>query len=211
MDPSLFTAPAVYPIVDVQFCAARGVDPFSLADACLRGGAHVLQIRWKGAGSAPLLDLTRRIVRRAADDAAAVIVNDRADIAALAGAAGVHVGQDDLGVDDARRVVGASAAVGISTHTPEQVDAALAGSASYVAVGPIYGTGTKATGYGARGLDLVSYASGRGKPIVAIGGITVERVAELVAAGANGVAVISDLLATGDAERRVREYVMALG
>jgi thiamine-phosphate pyrophosphorylase len=138
-----------------------------------------------------------------------VIVNDRADIARMADANGVHVGQEDLEVEAARAVVGEHAIVGLSTHTREQVDAALSTSASYVAVGPIFTTATKDTGYDARGLDLVAYAAGRGKPIVAIGGITLERAPDVIAAGAAAVAVISDLL-TDDIERRVRAFVSAL-
>ena len=83
-------------------------------------------------------------------------------------------------------------------------------SASYIAVGPIFGTTTKDTGYSARGLDLIGYAAGRGKPVVAIGGITLERAAQVVAAGASGLAVITDLLTGGDAEARVREFVQRL-
>jgi thiamine-phosphate pyrophosphorylase len=207
----LFAAPVVYPIVDTEVCAARGLDPLRLAEACLRGGARVLQLRCKARGSGAWLALARETVALAAPYGTRIIVNDRADMAALAGAAGVHVGQEDLAVDDVRRVAGATIVVGLSTHTRTQIDRALETSATYVAVGPIFATGTKATGYGPRGLELVRYARGRGKPIVAIGGITVERAAELVAAGVSGLAVITDLLVTGDAERRVREYIAAIG
>ena len=188
-------------------CAARGIDPRALAGACLRGGARWLQLRQKTGGSGRFLDLARGVVSAARAFDGAVIVNDRADIARMAGAAGVHVGQDDLSADDVRRVAGEGLAIGLSTHDTAQVDAAIAGPAGYVAVGPIYGTSTKNTGYTARGLDLVRYAAGYGKPVVAIGGITLDRVDELVAAGATALAVISDLLATGDPESRVRQYV----
>ena len=141
---------------------------------------------------------------------ARVIVNDRADVAVMSGADGVHVGQDDLTVDDVRRTVGPTAIVGLSTHTREQVDRALATSASYVAVGPVFDTATKSTGYDARGLELVTYAAGRGKPVVAIGGITLARAPQVVAAGASAVAVITDLLVGGDVESRVRAFVAAL-
>lgn len=207
----LFAAPLVYPIVDTQVCVARGLDPLRLAEACLRGGARVLQLRCKAHGSAAWLALARETVALASLHGAVVIVNDRPDIAALANAGGVHVGQQDLAVDDVRRVAGAGVEVGLSTHTAVQVDAALATSATYVAVGPLYPTGTKETGYSPRGLELARYASGRGKPIVAIGGITLDRAGELLEAGVSGLAVIADLLATGDAEQRVREYVAALG
>lgn len=205
----MFAAPTLYPIVDTAACARAGLDPVSFAEACLRGGARLLQLRQKAGSSAAWLDLARRLARTAAAAGAGLIVNDRADIAVLAGALGVHVGQEDLGVEEVRRV-GPSLVVGLSTHAPGQVDAALASTATYVAVGPVYGTATKETGYSARGLDLVRYAAGRGKPIVAIGGITLETVGELVAAGAAGLAVISDIVSAADPEQRVREYVHAL-
>ena len=180
-----------------------------MADACLRGGARLLQVRWKEGSTSGFLELTDRTVRVARPHGARVIVNDRADIARMADADGVHVGQEDLDVDAVRAIVGRRAIVGVSTHTRDQIDVALTTSASYVAVGPIFTTATKDTGYDARGLDLVAYAAGRGKPIVAIGGITLERAGRVVAAGASAVAVISDLL-TGDVEQRVRAFVSAL-
>ena len=109
-----------------------------------------------------------------------------------------------------RAIVGDSAIVGVSTHTREQIDRALESPASYVAVGPIFTTRTKATGYDARGLDLVRYAAAGGKPIVAIGGITLSRAPEVIAAGASAVAVITDLLVDSDIEARVRAFGRAL-
>ena len=176
----------------------------------MRGGARVLQLRAKDRGSAAFLQLAEALVRAAESFGARVIVNDRADIARLSGAAGVHVGQDDLPVAAVRAIVGRSAVVGLSTHEPEQIDDALASEATYIAVGPIYTTSTKDTGYTARGLDLVRLASNRGKPVVAIGGITLERAPEVIAAGASAVAVISDLLTTGDVEGRTRAFLAAL-
>jgi thiamine-phosphate pyrophosphorylase len=108
-------------------------------------------------------------------------------------------------------VGGERAIVGVSTHDRAQVDAALAGGATYVAVGPIYGTSTKDTGYSARGLELVGYAARRGKPVVAIGGITVDNAADLVRAGASGLAVITNLLSGADPESQTRRFVAALG
>jgi thiamine-phosphate pyrophosphorylase len=201
--------PSLYAIVDVSVCRARGLDPRGVAQAFVAGGARLIQVRDKESGSAAALALAERVVAAAEPSGARVIVNDRPDLARLAGAAGVHVGQDDLPVDTARALLPPDAIVGTSTHTREQVDAALTTTATYVAVGPIYGTTTKDTGYGPRGLDLVRYASGRGKPVVAIGGVTLERVPALVAAGASSVAVISDLLA-GDPAERVRLYLDAL-
>jgi thiamine-phosphate pyrophosphorylase len=204
--------PAIlYPIIDPDVCRARGLDPAAMARACLAGGALLLQLRCKSTPGVTFLALAERLVLEARPYGAALIVNDRADIARLSGAAGVHVGQEDLPVDDVRAVAGATAVVGLSTHDRRQVDEAVAGRATYVAVGPIFGTVTKDTGYAARGLDLVRYAAGRGKPVVAIGGITLDRVDRVVEAGASAVAVIGDLLAGGDPEARTREFIARLG
>lgn len=188
----------------------RGLDPHSVTSAYLRGGARLLQVRQKSVGSADLLAVVRHAVIEAHAVGARVIVNDRPDVAAIAGADGVHVGQTDLSVRDVHTVAGDASICGLSTHTREQVDEALSSGAAYVAVGPVFRTGTKQTGYDPRGFDLVRYASGRGRPIVAIGGITLERAPDVLAAGAASVAVISDLLA-GDPEARVRQYMAALG
>jgi thiamine-phosphate pyrophosphorylase len=197
----------VYPIIDADYCHTRQVDPLSVAAACVRGGATLLQVRSKDTSSARLVDLAERIVSIAHAGGAKVIVNDRADIARMAGADGVHVGQTDLSVPDVRRILGAQAIVGLSTHDPAQVDDALQQDVSYVAVGPIYSTTTKDTGYSARGLELVRYAANRGKPVVAIGGITLERAAEVAEAGADMLAVISDILVGNDPEHRVRDFL----
>ncbi len=200
----------LYCIVDTGLCLARGLDPLAVTDAFLAGGARLLQIRDKTVSSADRLALADAIVGRAHGVGAAVLVNDYADIARTSGADGVHVGQDDLSVDEARRVIGERAIVGISTHTPAQIDAAVASTASYVAIGPIYGTGTKDTGYTPRGLELVRRAAASGKPVVGIGGITLERAAEVIAAGAASVAIISDLLKEPDIAARVRALLAAL-
>jgi thiamine-phosphate pyrophosphorylase len=201
--------PALYPIIDVDLCGLRGLDPLAVAEACLAGGARLLQVRQKGTtgGSGTLLAFARDVVAlgRACD--ADVIVNDRADIALMAGAAGVHVGQQDLPVPVVRTLLGEDAIVGVSTHTPEQVDAALSGSADYLAVGPVFSTATKETGYTPRGLELIRQAAGRGKPVVAIGGVTLANARAVLAAGAASVALISDLLSDADPEERVRQMV----
>lgn len=184
-----------------------------LAAACLDGGAAIVQIRSKRLASAPLLSQVEDLVRTAAPYRASIIVNDRADLALVARAAGVHVGQDDLPPAAARRVVGPDAIVGYSTHTIGQIDAAAAEPIDYIAVGPVFGTRTKDTGYEAVGLALVSEAArrSRGRPVVAIGGITLERAPEVLAAGASSVAVIADLLTGGNPTVRVAAYLRALG
>lgn len=198
-----------YPIVDADFCRDREVSPREVAAACFRGGARILQLRVKSGSSADFLSLAAAVVLEARRFGAAVIVNDRADLARMANAAGVHVGQDDLPAAEVRAVAPA-ALIGLSTHSPEQVADGLSSAADYLAVGPIFGTNTKATGYDARGLDLVRAAAGRGKPVVGIGGITLERAASVIQAGAAAVAVISDVLAGGDPEARTRDYLRAL-
>ena len=143
-----------------------------------------------------------------------LIVNDRPDIACLAGADGVHVGQDDLTPTACRRVCGTVAIIGMSTHDEPELARALREPVTYVATGPVYPTATKETVVSQVGLAEVqrvsTLASPLGLPVVAIGGITLERAPEVLAAGADSVAVISDLLATGDPESRARDYLRVL-
>ena len=110
----------------------------------------------------------------------------------------------------AQSIAGPAAIVGISTHTSRQVDEALPGPARYVAVGPVFRTATKETGYEPRGLELVRYAARSGKPVIAIGGITVENAGSVIEAGASAVAVISDLVSGSDPEARVRAFFAAI-
>ena len=203
----------LYAIVDVDACAHAGWAPRELARAYLQGGARLLQLRAKDLGGAAFLDLAAAMVNDARGVEGRVIVNDRADIAALSGAAGVHVGQDDLPVQDVRRIVGAEAIVGLSTHTRAQLNDALGQPISYVAIGPIFDTSTKATGYEAVGLQMIrdahALASPKGIPVVAIGGITLDRVTDVWDAGAASAAIISDLLARRP-EERVRQYLASV-
>lgn len=169
-----------------------------------------MQLRDKSPSGAARLALAEAIVHHARAVGAQVIINDRADIARLAHADGVHIGQDDLPVESVRMLIGPQAIVGVSTHTDDQVAAALRTTATYIAAGPIFGTATKDTGYTARGLDFVRRAAAGGRPVVAIGGITLQRTPDVVAAGASSVAVISDLLEGADPENRVRRYLDVL-
>ena len=205
----------LHAICDAEACQRAGWTVFDLACACLGGGAQVLQIRAKTASSRWLFDTVLAVVERARSANALVIVNDRPDIAWLTAAGGVHVGQDDLAPSLVRWVVGEASNVGLSTHTVDQVRHAVAEPVSYVAIGPVFGTVSKETGYEAIGLGTVREAAvvARAKklPLVAIGGITLERAPAVVEAGADAVAVISDLLATGNPEARVKALLAALG
>lgn len=209
----MFSPSALYAICDADACRRAGWTLVDFASACLNGGARLLQVRAKSEPSGRLLDETLAIVERAGNEAQ-IIVNDRADVARLTGAAGVHVGQDDLSPAEVRLVVGDRAVVGWSTHTPAQLDAALPQPISYVAIGPVFGTTTKSTGYDALGLAPVAAAAvraaDRGLPLVAIGGITLDRAEMVLSQGAASVAVIGDLLVTGDPEARVRAYLRRL-
>ncbi|MBS1819381.1 MAG: thiamine phosphate synthase [Acidobacteria bacterium] len=203
--------PRLYVVCDVDVCAREGWTVPDFGAACMDGGATLIQLRAKHAPSREFLTLAEALVARAASCRATIIINDRADVARLAGAAGVHVGQDDLAPSDVRTVVGADAIVGLSTHTSEQLHAALAEPIDYVAIGPVFGTQTKDTGYNAVGLEMVRLASGVAspveRPVVAIGGITLERAPSVIEAGAASVAVITDLFTGGDPARRVRAFV----
>jgi thiamine-phosphate pyrophosphorylase len=204
--------PRLYAVLDAGVAAARGWSIADLGQAFLDGGAELIQLRTKHLDARALLEAADRLVRLAESTGARIVVNDRADVAAMCGAAGVHVGQEDLAPRDARALLGRQAIIGLSTHTTGQVDAAVKEPIDYVAVGPIYGTSTKNTGYGAVGLDLVRYAAtaADSRPVVAIGGITLARAPEVLAAGAASVAVISDLLETGDPARRVADFLAQL-
>lgn len=171
-----------------------------------------MQLRAKDLASGPFLELAEGIQALAAGYSASVIVNDRIDVARLSGAHGVHVGQGDLPPATAREQLGPDAIVGLSTHTVAQLEAARREPVTYVAVGPVFGTSTKDTGYSAVGVDLVSAASriAGSLPVVAIGGVNLENAATAIAAGAASVAVISDLLTGGDPEARVKAYLRAL-
>lgn len=202
--------PKLYAIVDVAVCTRTGWSPRELAQAYLAGGVRLLQLRAKDLGGAALLQLATEMVGDARRVDGQVIINDRADIAKLSGAAGVHVGQDDLSVTDVRRIVGSDAVVGLSTHTHAQLEEALTQPISYVAVGPVFETSTKATGYDAVGLEMIrdacAVASSHRIPVVAIGGITRDTVARVWDAGAASAAVITDLV-SAQPEGRVRQYL----
>jgi thiamine-phosphate pyrophosphorylase len=202
----------LHAIVDVDAAQRAASSPIDIARAFLEGGARFLQLRAKSLSSSALLELADLVVREGAAAGASVVINDRVDVALLSGAAGVHLGQDDLSPSAARIILGPAAIVGYSTHDVAQIENALRQPSSYIAVGPVFGTTTKATGYEAVGLDLVRKAVSlaQGRPVVAIGGITLERAPGVIAAGASAVAVIGDLLATGDPRERVRSYLQAL-
>ena len=209
LPPQLPTQPFLYPIIDTGLCRSRGIDPIALGEAFVAGGARVLQLREKGESSASFLALADALVARVQGTGGLLVVNDRADIARLSGAGGVHVGQDDLPVESVRRIVPPSTIVGLSTHDEVQVDRAIAERGELYRGRSDLRDVDERDRLSARGLDLVRYAAASGKPVVAIGGITLDSSPELVAAGASGIAVISDLLPE-DPETRTREFIARL-
>jgi thiamine-phosphate pyrophosphorylase len=208
----------LYAIVDASVAARAGWDVVDLAVRCLDSGVRLLQLRAKDASGRDVLRWTDAMAARLSDRPDVLfITNDRVDVAIAAGVPNVHVGQDDLAPGDARALVGPLGVVGLSTHTSSQVAAACALPIDYLAVGPVFETGTKDTGYEAVGLAMVRQAAALtaqqppALPIVAIGGITIDRSAEVIDAGAAAVAVIGGLLGEGDPSAAVRRYLRALG
>jgi thiamine-phosphate pyrophosphorylase len=200
--------PPLYAIVDPL---DTGRDPAALAAALLRGGARLVQLRWKGASARELLAAALAIRPLARTAGALFLVNDRPDVARAAEADGVHLGQDDLPPAAARRVLGPGRLVGVSTHDPGQARAAEAAGADYIGVGPVYATATKPNALAPRGLALVSAVRAAVRcPLVAIGGITPETAPAVRAAGADAVAMIGALVRAPDPEAAVREALARL-
>jgi thiamine-phosphate pyrophosphorylase len=215
------TLPALCAVLDADYTAARGWTVHDLARACLEGGARWLQVRAKQASGAQFLEMADAVVALAAPFGAAVVVNDRADVAKLAGAAGVHVGQTDLPPHACRQLLGPAALIGLSTGTRAEVEAALAEDITYVATGPVFATDTKPDSGEPVGLEMVAFVSAAAEaaagrtgavlPVVAIGGITLDRASAVIEAGAAAVAVISDLFTGGNPAARTAAFVRALG
>ncbi|MDQ6810896.1 MAG: thiamine phosphate synthase [Actinomycetota bacterium] len=186
-------------------CGAQG-DEF--LDAALRGGVEIVQLRVKEGSGAAILAAAHRFARICADHGALFILNDRPELVIEAGADGVHVGQDDMPVPAARQLVGADRIVGLSTHSPQQIDAAA--GVDYIGVGPVHETPTK-PGRQAVGLGLVHHAAEHADiPFFAIGGITPGNVADVRAAGAERVAVVRALTEASDPERAATQLRAAL-
>jgi thiamine-phosphate pyrophosphorylase len=182
-----------------------------MAERLLRAGVRLFQYRDKNAPAREMMQTARELAGRLRPEGAALIVNDRPDVAYLAGASGVHVGQEDLGVDEARSVAGPGKWVGVSTHNADQFRAAAQTSADYIALGPIFATVSKERTDPVVGKELLKQVRPlTSKPIVAIGGITLDRAREVIEAGADSVAVISGILQARDPGERARQYLDVL-
>ena len=197
--------PRLYVILDAALLTVPETEcAQKLADA----GVRLLQYRNKSASSGELFESSKRLASQLAPQGVTLVVNDRADVASVVNAAGVHLGQDDLSVEAARRIIGAEKWVGVSTHNRQQFERAAATSADYIAVGPVFATSTKANPDPVVGIDFLRRVRAlTTKPIVAIGGITLARAAEVIRAGADSIAVVRDILCVPDPGRRARQYM----
>ena len=200
--------PRLYVILDAALIT---VPETGFAQKLVNAGVRLLQYRNKRASARELFECSRRLSSLLIPQGVPFIVNDRADVASAAEASGVHVGQEDLRAEAARSVIGAGKLLGVSTHNLEQFREAAATSADAVAVGPVFSTSTKASPDPVVGIELIRrIRSLTDKPIVAIGGIKLERAAQLIQAGADSVAVASDILLAPDPSRRARQYIELL-
>lgn len=184
-------------------CDAR---PDAFLERALRGGVDIVQLRVKdaGPGDDEIVAAGRRFAALCAAHDALFILNDRPDLVVAAGADGVHVGQDDTPVSQARQVVGASRLIGLSTHSPSQIDAAGALDVDYIGVGPVHATPTK-PGRPAVGTELVAYAAAHAAvPFFAIGGIESANLPAVRAAGAQRIAVVRAITGADDPEAAAR-------
>jgi thiamine-phosphate pyrophosphorylase len=210
--PRVLALPAFYPILDVDVARARQLDPLTVLHGWLDAGVRLVQLRAKALSGAAFFDLAEQCAHATSAAGARLIVNDRAEIARVAGADGVHLGQDDLPAEAARRVLGSAGIIGWSTHNDEQLRAASAMPIDYVAIGPVFDTRSKVRPDPVVGIDGVRRAAeiAAGRPLVAIGGITLQSALDVIRAGASTVAVIGDVL-HDDAAARARSFVAALG
>ena len=189
------TLPRFYPILDPAYLEAREYAPLTIAHLLAEAGAKVVQFRHKGAYTSTTFDLAEQVGEIVRAAGAQYIINDRADVAAMVGADGVHVGQDDLPPKAVRRIDREGLVVGLSTHNEAQLRAGAAEPVDYLALGPIFATGSKETPDPVVGVEeLRRIGSLTTKPIVAIGGITFDKAEAVFEAGADSVALISDFL-----------------
>ncbi|MBS2024908.1 MAG: thiamine phosphate synthase, partial [Deltaproteobacteria bacterium] len=190
--------------------------PLTLVQAFLRGGARVIQLRFKALGSAALVECARAALRLCREHKALLFINDRADLVRLVNADGVHLGQDDLPVADARRILAPHQTIGLSTHSDAEIDRALTLGVDCIGFGPVFATATKtATAPGSaplpppHGIEGLSRAVARARnlPVIAIGGLGQANTAQVAGAGAHCVAAISELCRAEDPESAARSLV----
>ena len=187
--------PRFYPILDPDFLLARGFEPLEIARLLVDSGAGIVQFRHKGPYTREAFELAEQVGVVVKATGARYIINDRADIAAMVGADGVHVGQDDLPPEAVRRISRDELVLGLSTHNESQLAAADSEPVDYLALGPIFQTGSKEKPDPVVGVaELARIRGSTTKPLVAIGGITFDQAQAVLDAGADSIALISDYL-----------------
>jgi len=200
--------PRLYPILDAA-CFPNAAALFAAAEEFAAAGCTLLQYRNKSGSARHMLDEARELRARLRPNVI-LIMNDRADLCLAAGFDGLHVGQDDLSPEAARLIIGSARWLGVSTHNPEQLAEADKTSANYLAIGPVFTTASKANPDPVVGLEGVRRARElTRKPLVAIGGITRSNARSVIEAGADAVAVISDLIR--DPRKSAEEFLRILG
>lgn len=203
--------PRLYAIADAQGLDARNVALDAFARELRKAGVGVVQYRDKNGSPQDVLRAASVLREAMAGSGCRLILNDRADLAVLADFDGVHVGQGDLSPEDARRVAGPNRIAGVSTHTDEQLRAADQSSADYIAIGPVFATGSKLNPDPVVGLEGVRRARAlTAKPLVAIGGITRANARSVLDAGADSIAVISALFDPNESVEQVARDFIAL-
>lgn len=204
----LLVMPRLYVILDAGLMAGSAE---KTAEQLIEIGVRLLQYRNKGGSALETLEMSRKLAAISAAKGTSLFVNDRPDIGYLSGADGVHLGQSDVSVEEARSVIGPEKWIGISTHNEAQFRAAIQTSADYVAVGPVFATNSKENPDPVVGTEFFwRMRSLTSKPIVAIGGITLEHAVEVIEAGADALAVISDILRADHPAVRASQFLEAL-
>ncbi len=202
-----FPLPKIYPVTDTR---VSGVSHFRQVEELIKGGAEFIQLREKHSSPRDFYEAAEQSIDLAGKSSVRIIINDRVDIALALKADGVHIGQDDLPPEYARRILGPNAIIGFSTHSPKQALAALSLPIDYIAIGPIFATQTKEnpdTPLGIDGLKQVREITGD-FPLVAIGGINSTNLEDIFAAGADSAAMIGDLISDpANIAKKLRRFI----
>jgi len=199
----------IYAITDSAFSMGRPV--LEITEHLLRSGVRIIQYREKDKKAGEMLKECLQIREATKNAGACFIVNDYVDIAILADADGVHVGQDDLPVDEVRRLIGPDRIIGLSTHSPQQASQAIAAKVDYIGVGPLFATQTKKDVCEPVGLSYLDYVVNNITiPFVAIGGIKRHNIGDVVRHGAQCCCLVSEILEAEDIEERIREIRMRM-
>jgi len=200
---------SLYLVTDRRLARGRGLK--EVVQAAVRGGVRIIQLREKDLSTRSFLNQALELKALLDPMSVPLIINDRVDVALACGAAGVHLGQDDMPADLARRLLGPAAILGVSVSTPQEARLASQAGADYLAASPVFATPTKTDTPQATGLEgLAAIRAATSLPLVAIGGLSATNAAEVIAAGADGIAVVSALMAAKDPAAAARHLLAAM-